>query len=429
MPVYLDHAATTPLLPAARASYLDALGLVGNPSSIHGQGQAAKRMLEEARETVAASLGAEPVEVIFTSGGTESINLGVKGLYWARQVDAGVDASTPRAGGAGAGPSRPVILLPGGEHHATVDAVEWLARHEGAQPVVLPVDAVGRLSPSVLAAALEEHGSAVALVTFLWANNEVGTVQPVSALVAVARAAGVPVHVDAVSAYGYLPIDFAAVGADALSVSAHKIGGPVGVGALVLARRSTLEPLIHGGNQQRVRSGTQDAAGAAAFAAAAAEVLEEFGSPADRAPDSEVGAGGGASGFVSELAGLRDRLIVGVREAVPSAVLRGDPDPAGRLPGNVHFTFPGCEGDSLLFLLDMAGFSVSTGSACQAGVPEVSHVLTAMGVPDAEARGALRFTLGHGTTADEVDALVAALPAAYAAAAKAGLSSRDVTPR
>ncbi|WP_382304189.1 cysteine desulfurase family protein [Herbiconiux sp. UC225_62] len=397
MPVYLDHAATTPMIPAARDAYVEALGLVGNPSSIHSQGQQAKRMLEESREVVAASLGAEPIEVIFTSGGTESINLGVKGLYWARQGDG----------------ARPVVLLPGGEHHATVDAVEWLARHEGARVVQLPVDSLGRLAPSVLASALAEHGASVALVSLLWANNEVGTVQDVAALAEVARSAGVPVHVDAVAAYGYLPISFSSVGADALSVSAHKIGGPVGIGALVVARRSAVEPLIHGGNQQRVRSGTQDVAGAVAFAAAAALVPQ---------PGAE------RTGFVAELAQLRDRLIAGVREALPDAVLRGDPSPTGRLPGNAHFTFPGCEGDSLLFLLDMQGFSVSTGSACQAGVPEVSHVLTAMGVPDEEARGALRFTLGHGTTAAEVDALVAALPAAYAGARRAGFADRVVAP-
>jgi cysteine desulfurase len=419
MPVYLDHAATTPMLPVARSAYVDALGLVGNPSSIHSQGQQAKRMLEESREVVAASLGAEPIEVIFTSGGTESINLGVKGLYWARQ----------------SGASRPVVLIPGGEHHATVDAVEWLARHEGAQVVVLPVDSVGRLHPDVLAVALDEHGASVALVSLLWANNEVGTVQDVAALAAVARAAGVPVHVDAVAAYGYLPLSFAGVGADALSVSAHKIGGPVGIGALVVARRSAVEPLIHGGNQQRVRSGTQDVAGAVAFAAAAALVPPPVpvAPPNPSAPANHIDlphdlARGEGPTFVAELAGLRDRLIAGVRAAVPDAVLRGDPSPAGRLPGNAHFTFPGCEGDSLLFLLDMQGFSVSTGSACQAGVPEVSHVLTAMGVPEEEARGALRFTLGHGTTAEEVDALVAALPAAYAAARKAGFADRVVAP-
>ncbi|PPF84545.1 hypothetical protein C5B96_07005 [Subtercola sp. Z020] len=248
----------------------------------------------------------------------------------------------------------------------------------------------------------------MALVTFLWANNEVGTLQPVAELAAVAARYGVPVHVDAVSAYGYVPIDFHALDVAALSVSAHKIGGPVGVGALLLSRAAEVVPLIHGGGQQRGRSGTQDAAGAVAFAAAAREAVEALPS------------------FAATVGGLRDRLVAGIREAVPTAVLRGDPSPGGRLPGNAHFTFPGCEGDSLLFLLDVAGFSVSTGSACQAGVPEVSHVLTAMGVPEAQARGALRMTIGHGSTAADVDALVAALPAAVARAARAGFADRVV---
>ncbi|RFA14940.1 cysteine desulfurase NifS [Subtercola boreus] len=415
MAVYLDHAATTPLTPGALAAYIGALGVVGNPSSIHSQGQQAKRMLEEAREAVAASLGAEPVEVVFTSGGTESINLGVKGLFWARQAggagDAGEAGDADARGGALA-PRRQRILVPGGEHHATNDAVEWLVQYEGAVVEWLPVDSFGRLTPEVLDAALAGRSSQgaddVALVTFLWGNNEVGTIQPVAELAAVAAKHGVPVHVDAVSAYGYVPIDFDALGVAALSVSAHKIGGPVGVGALLLSRTAEVVPLIHGGGQQRGRSGTQDAAGAVAFAAAATEAVAQL--PA----------------FAAQVAELRDRLVAGIHTAVPSAVLRGDPSPDGRLPGNAHFTFPGCEGDSLLFVLDVAGFSVSTGSACQAGVPEVSHVLTAMGVPEQEARGALRMTLGHSSTEADVDALVAALPAAVERAARAGFADRVV---
>ncbi|WP_314149324.1 aminotransferase class V-fold PLP-dependent enzyme, partial [uncultured Leifsonia sp.] len=247
MPVYLDHAATTPMRPEAVAAFTGALGVVGNPSSIHSQGQQARRMLEEAREAVAATLGCDPVEVVFTSGGTEAINLAVKGMYWARNADA----------------ARPRVLVPGGEHHATVDTVEWLERAEGARPHWLPLDAEGRILPPSFAGSED-----VALLTMLAVNNEVGTVQPVAALAADARAAGVPVHVDAVAAYGHQPIDFAGLGVDALSVSAHKIGGPVGIGALVLARSSALVPLIHGGGQQRqVRSGTQDVAAAVAFAA------------------------------------------------------------------------------------------------------------------------------------------------------------------
>ena len=376
MAIYLDYAATAPMPSPVVDAYASALRLVGNPSSIHSQGQDARRVLEDAREQVAASLGADRVEVTFTGGGTESVNLGIKGLYWSR-----------------VSPPRNRILVPLAEHHATIEAVEWLAIHEGAVIDWVPVDSVGRIDLDYLRGAL---GPDVALVTLLMANNEIGTIQPVAEVAALAAGHGIPVHVDAIAAFGYLPIDFHALGVAALSVSAHKIGGPVGVGALVIARDAVIEPLVHGGSQQRGRSGTQDAAGAAAFGAAASLGLHTS-------------------------TGLRDRLISGVLAAEPTAVLRGDP--LHRLPGNAHFTFPGCEGDSLLFLLDSAGFSVSTGSACQAGVPEASHVLLALGLDEPTARGALRFTLGRDTTEAEVDALVAALPAAVAAARAAGLAA------
>ncbi|BDZ51142.1 cysteine desulfurase [Frondihabitans sucicola] len=318
MAVYLDHAATTPMLPAAIDAYTRALRTVGNPSSIHTAGQNAKRVLEEARETVALSLGCDPIEVVFTSGGTEAVNLAVKGLWWARQADR----------------PRPRILVPGGEHHATVDTVEWLERYEGAVLEWIPLDSRGRIRIDALQLALESFDD-IGLVSFLWANNEVGTLQPVDEIVALAAAHGVPVHSDAVAAYGQVPIDFRSTGLDALSVSAHKIGGPIGIGALVLSRTATVVPLIHGGGQQRqVRSGTQDAPAAVAFAVAAA-------SPH---PSYEP---------------LRDRVIEGVRRAVPSAVLRGDP--ADRLPGNAHFTFPGCEGDSC------SSFSTRPASASRRG--------------------------------------------------------------
>jgi cysteine desulfurase len=405
MAVYLDHAATTPMLPQARAAYIEALDLVGNPSSIHSQGQNARRMLEEAREQVAASLGCDPIEVVFTSGGTESVNLAIKGLYWARNTSvARVGRSAVDAGRVGRSATvsrpRPRILVPLGEHHATVDTVEWLERYEGAVIEWVPVDALGRVSLDALAAALE-HPDDVALVTLLWANNEVGTIQPVAEVVALAAAHGIPVHADAVSAYRHLPIDFAASGLAALSVSAHKIGGPLGIGALALSRASTVVPLIHGGGQQRqVRSGTQDAPAAVGFGVAAQHPM-------------------------ASLLPLRDRIIEGVRAAVPGAVLRGDP--VERVDNNVHFTFPGCQGDSLLFLLDAAGVSVSTGSACQAGIPEASHVLLGMGLSEEEALGALRITVGHSTTVDDVDAFLAALPDAVARAARAGYAARDVT--
>jgi cysteine desulfurase len=388
MAIYLDHAATSPLTPEVLAAYVSALSVVGNPSSIHSQGQNAKRMLEEAREQVAASLGADSVEVTFTSGGTESINLAIKGLYWARNQKA----------------SRPRVLIAAGEHHATIDAATWLGAFEGAQIEEIPIDEFGHVDLAALETALADD---VALVSILWANNEVGTIQPIDRVVALAAAHGVPVHADAVAAYGYLPIDFHTTGLAALSVSAHKIGGPAGTGALVLARSATVIPLIHGGNQQRGRSGTQDAAGAVAFGVAATAATAALAEHA------------------AQLRVLRDHLVQGVVDAVPQAILRGDPE--DRLPGNAHFTFPGCEGDSLLFLLDVAGFSVSTGSACQAGVPEASHVLLSMGLSEADARGALRMTLNHTTTLEEIDAFIAALPSVVDRATTAGYADRDVT--
>ena len=410
MSIYLDHAATTPMLPAAIEAYVDAMSVVGNPASIHSQGQNAKRMLEEAREIVAGSVGCDPIEVVFTGGGTEAINLAIKGLFWARAP-------------------RKRILLPGGEHHATMDTVEWLERHDGAETGWLPLDGAGRVDPARVADALATGADDVALLSLLAANNEVGTLQPIAEIGELAAAHGIPVHVDEVSAYGQVPIDFRALsgtgrsgaaagaagstgGIVALSLSAHKIGGPVGIGALVLSRRASIVPLIHGGGQQRqVRSGTQDVAAAVAFAAAASALGD--------LPARNV-----------RLRALRDRLIAGVRSAVPTAVLNG-PTPDGpeerRLPGNAHFTFPGCEGESLLFLLDAAGISVSTGSACQAGIPEPSHVLRAMGRSEAEARSALRITLGRDSTESDVDAFLAALPAAFAQASRAGMNDRVST--
>ena len=391
MVVYLDHAATTPMIPGAISAYADAMGVVGNPASVHSQGQNAKRMLEEARERVAASLGCDPIEVVFTGSGTEAINLALKGLFWARAP-------------------RPRILVAEGEHHATLDSVEWLRQHDGALLEWIPLDDLGRIDLEALAAAIARNPHDVALVTVIAANNEVGTIQPVAEVAALAAAHGIPVHVDAVSAYGHLPVDFHALGragVSALSVSAHKIGGPVGIGALILGRKTTVVPLLHGGGQQRqVRSGTQDVAAAVSFAVAASAF------------------GPGRENENLRLAALRDRVIAGVTLLVPSAIVNGDADPDGRLPGNAHFSFPGCEGDSLLFLLDAAGISVSTGSACQAGVPEPSHVLRAMGRSEVESRGALRITLGHTSTGADVDALLAALPAAHAQAARAGMSDR-----
>lgn len=392
MPAYLDHAATTPLSAAALAALTRELARTGNPSSLHGSGRRARRAVEDAREVIAAAAGAHPSEVIFTSGGTESDNLAVKGMYWSRVAG---------------DPHRRRILCSAVEHHAVLDTVEWLERHEGADVTWLPVDGKGVLDLDVLEAELARDPAAVALVTVMWANNEVGTIQPIHRVVELAHAAGVPVHSDAVQAFGSVPVHFKESGLDAMSISGHKIGGPMGVGALLLGRAVKLTPVQHGGGQERdVRSGTLDTASIAAFAAAAEAVTA--GLPAEAA----------------RIAALRDRLIEGVRESVPEAVLRGAPH-GGRLPGNAHFTFPGCEGDSLLFLLDLAGVESSTGSACTAGVPRPSHVLLAMGLDEETGRGAQRFSLGHASTEADVDALLRALPEAYARARQAGMAGHE----
>ncbi|MGO4453137.1 cysteine desulfurase family protein [Arthrobacter sp. RAF14] len=392
MPVYLDHAATTSLHPAALAAMTRELARTGNPSSLHGAGRQARRAVEEAREAIAVAGGAHSSEVIFTSGGTESDNLAVKGLFWQRRAE---------------GPRRVRVLCSTIEHHAVMDTVEWLERHEGAEVTWIPVDGEGLLDLAALDAELRRDPESIALVTVMWANNEVGTVQPIRRVVELAEAVGVPVHSDAVQAFGALPLGFRDSGLAAMSVSGHKIGGPVGVGALFLRRDVKLVPVQHGGGQERdVRSGTLDTASIAGFAAAAtacAETLQDEG---------------------ARLSALRDRLIEGVHAAVPEAVLRGAPGP-GRLPGNAHFTFPGCEGDSLLFLLDMSGVESSTGSACTAGVPRPSHVLLAMGLDEETARGAQRFSLGHTTTDADVDALLKALPGAFAQARKAGMAGHE----
>ncbi|MGM7665661.1 cysteine desulfurase family protein [Microbacterium sp. A93] len=391
MRFYLDHAATTPLRPEAREAWLAATDVVGNASSTHGAGQDARRLLEESRERIAAVLGCDPIEVVLTSGGTESINTALRGMWASRR--AGADA----------------IVLPDGEHHATMDTASALAR-EGATVRAVPISTVGRIEPAGFAAALP----GAALATALIANNEVGTVNDAAMLAAAAAAADVPLHLDAVAAIGHLPLSFRELRADAaagaglvaMSVAGHKVGAPVGVGALVVARTARMAPLLHGGAQQRgLRAGTQDVAGAVAFA-----VALESG-------EAEREAEG------MRLRVLRDRLIEGIRSAVPSAELLGDP--IGRLPNNAHVLFPGAVGESLLFLLDVAGVAASTGSACQAGVAEPSHVVMAMGRSEKDARSVLRFTLGRTSSEADVDAVLAAIADAFLRASGASTGTRS----
>ncbi|OBI71291.1 cysteine desulfurase family protein [Mycobacterium sp. E740] len=388
-PVYLDHAATTPMHPAAVEAMTAALTTVGNASSLHGAGRAARRRMEESRETLGKLFGARPSEVIFTAGGTESDNLAVKGIYWARR-----DAEPRR---------RRIVTTPI-EHHAVLDSVEWLVEHEGAQVTWLPVERDGSVTPAALRQALQDHDD-VALVSVMWANNEVGTIMPISELAAVAAQFAVPMHSDAVQAAGHVPVDFTASGLSAMSIAAHKFGGPTGIGALFLRRDTACVPLLHGGGQERdVRSGTPYVAGAVAMAVAAKVAVEGLESNSAR------------------VSALRDRLIEGVLTGIDDVDLNGAVGSA-RLPGNSHFTFRGCEGDSLLMLLDAKGIECSTGSACTAGVAQPSHVLMAMGADPASARGSLRLSLGHTTTESDVDAALEVLPAAVQRARQAALAS------
>lgn len=393
MTVYLDHAATTPILPEAAAAMTAQLGAVGNPNSLHASGRAARRVVEESRETVARVLGCRPSEVVFTSGGTESDNLALKGLFWSRVAE---------------DPRRTRIISTSVEHHAVLDPLEWLADEEGAEVVLAPVDGLGRIDLDAFRAAVESDPGSVALVSVMWANNEVGTVQPIAEVVALAHEHGIPVHTDAVQAIGQVPVDFAASGVDALTLTGHKIGGPYGVGALLLRREVELTALLHGGGQERdVRSGTIDAPAIAGFATACELAVK------------------GQADLAVRLAELRDELVREVQGVVPEAVYNGDPVATldHRLPGNAHLSFPGCEGDSLLMLLDARGIECSTGSACNAGVPQPSHVLLAMGCSDEQARASLRFSLGHTSTEADVQALVEAIGPVVERARAAGLTS------
>jgi cysteine desulfurase len=389
---YLDHAATTPMLPEAAEALTAQLSVTGNASSLHASGRRARRTVEEARETLAEALGARPSEVVFTSGGTEADNLAVKGLYWARR-----DADPAR--------SRTRVLASPVEHHAVLDAVHWLGDHEGATIEYLPVDSHGRVHPDALREAIARNPDDVALATVMWANNEIGTVMPVRELADVAREFDVPLHADAVQAFGQVPVDFAASGLAAMTVSGHKIGGPYGIGALILGREYAPVPVLHGGGQERhVRSGTLDVPAVASFAVAGRLAAEQ------------------RAWFAREIGALRDALVEAVRTAVPDAILGGDPAPGGRLPANAHFTFPGCEGDSLLLLLDAQGIECSTGSACTAGVAQPSHVLLATGTDPDLARGTLRFSFGHTSTEADVEAVAKAIGPAVERARAAGLT-------
>ena len=392
--VYLDHAATTPMRDEAMEAMTEQMAVIGNASSLHTSGRLGRRVVEESRETIAQALGARPSEVLFTSGGTESDNLALKGTFWARR-----DAD----------PRRVRLLVSTVEHHAVMDCLDFLQAHEGAKVTWLEVDHLGRVHPETVRMAIESDPESVALVSVMWANNEVGTVQPIAEIAAVAHEFDIPVHSDAVQAAGQIEVNFAQSGLDLMSVTGHKVGGPQGVGALLARRDATLVPLTHGGGQERqVRSGTLDVPAIRGFAVAMRRATADLAIEGKR------------------LVTLRDRLIRGAQDAGFGVRVSGAWEPGdgtGRLPGNAHLLVPGCDGDSLLYLLDAAGVECSTGSACQAGVPQPSHVLLAMGMSEQQARGALRLTLGHTSTEADVDAFLAALPGAVERAQRAQVAT------
>lgn len=380
---YLDHAATSPLRPTAREAWLDASERVGNPSSLHTSGRAARGLVEDARERIAAAVGAHPTEVVLTSGGTEADNIGVTGAFWARS-----DAQ----------PGHTVILTSAVEHHAALDPARWLARRHGARTVEIGVDGHGALRFEEIADAVAAHRESVAIASFQWVNNEVGAIQPLSDIVELAERYAIPVHADAVQGVGHLPFDFASSGLASAAVSAHKVGGPVGIGALLARRDAQVAPVVHGGGQERrLRSGTVDAPSAWAFAVA----LDE----ATRALDREA----------ARLAALGNRIERAIVAAAPDSIVHG-PSRANAAPHIVHAIIPGAPGEALLTALDLAGIDASPGAACTAGVIEPSHVVEAMGYGAVAASQTLRLSTGWNSTEDDITALENALGRAVNAA-------------
>lgn len=390
MPVYLDHAATSPIRASVLDLYTATLSEIGNPASVHSFGQRSRQILEQAREEIAKAIQCDRNEVIFTSGGTESDNLAIKGMYW--------NANSQN-------PSKNIIISSAAEHHAVLDAINWLVDSQNAQAYWIPSDDQGVLDLQALESFLEQNADKVALLSVMWANNEIGVIHQIQDITALAAKFGVPVHSDAIAALGHIPVSFAESGLAAMTITGHKLGGPVGSGALILRRYQKLTPVNHGGGQERnLRSGTPDAAAAAALALTVTEAV------ADQP----------ALASVHQL--MSDRLIAGVKEIAKDVIVSAEQAPT--LPSNVHFRFPGCLGDSLLFLLDSEGVSISTGSACTAGVSGPSHVVLSLGADNDEAMGTLRITLGHTTQNEDIDAFLKAFPKAYEGAKKAGLTRR-----
>ena len=365
MSVYLDHAATTPIFDVAVKAMTDALTKVGNPSSLHTEGRSTRKDVEDARELIAKSVGCLPSEVIFTGSGTEADNAAIKGLFW-------------KSG-------KKLILISAIEHHAVLDPARWLVEHEGAELIEIPVDKNGVIDLDYLKDLVAKRGSEIALISVMHSNNETGVIQPIADVVKIAGL--IPVHTDAVQSFTKTPLSYKELGVTSMALSAHKVGGPHGIGALILQRAYEIPALLHGGGQEReIRSGTLNAPAIVAFAAAAASKIYE----------------------ASKVQELRERFEAGLLSSAPSAYINGVD--AKRLPGISNVTFPGTQSDSLLLLMDSMKVSCSTGAACSAGVHRPSHVLLAMGHNEISAQSSLRFSLGANSTAADVDFALSVLP-------------------
>jgi cysteine desulfurase len=364
VPIYFDHAATTTMVEPAIAALTDAIKKLGNASSLHSAGRSVRKDLEQAREQIAQAIDCAPSEVIFTATGTEANNLAIKGLYWL-----------------GVKKNKKVIITSTFEHHAVADPITWLAEHEGAQVVPIDVDRNGFIDLKQLATQVEEHKNNIALISIMHANNEVGTIQDINQVVKIAG--DIPVHSDCVQSFGKVELSFKKLGVTAATISAHKIGGPLGVAALILRKGLDIEPVLHGGGQERdLRSGTFNAPGIISFAAAAANAV-------DNRKEREL-----------KIRELKSELIQTIKKNISDAWVNGDQEKS--LPGIVSITFPKTDSEGLLLLLDSEGIACSTGSACSAGVQRPSHVLMAMGLTEDETTSTLRFSLSYSNTINEI---------------------------
>ena len=372
------------MVAAAKHALADQMEKLGNPSSLHMYGRATRKDVEESREAIARAVDCRPSEVIFTGSGTEANNTALKGLHWLR-----------------ANEERNLLVISEIEHHAIFDPAQWLADYEKAEVIKLPVLASGEIDLVFLRNLIAERGNEITVISVMHSNNETGTIQPVAEIAKVANGAQIPVHCDAVQSFGKIPLSFQGLGVTALTISAHKIGGPMGIGALILQHGLEIPALIHGGGQEReIRSGTLNTPSIAAFAAAASDAAN---AQAERA------------NFVSK---LREQFIAGAKAAIPDLIVNGSGE---QLPGIINLTFPGTESDTLLLLFDAAGVACSTGSACSAGVHEPSHVLMAMGHSQVSAQSSLRFSLSYLNSESDVAEVIALFPSIIARARAANL--------